>query len=172
MSSTNKPTRRIMTRGKARDKIAKVMKHVHSGSIAEGNPDQPEDDKTSTTKKEDNAEAMKPSGRKKATATKAANAAKKPQTTKKANGKAVKETDMAAKKALAAKLVQLEDGFLKKADISCCRNSLLYIGSEDNNELGLEVTGWAWNKRMSTKTMMMETRARVRSSMVAVRLGL
>jgi len=24
-----------------------------------------------------------------------------------------------------------------------CRNSLLYKGSEDDNELGLEVTGWA-----------------------------
>jgi len=36
----------------------------------------------------------------------------------------------------------------------------------------LEVTGWAWNKKISTKTMMMETRARVRSSMVAIRLGL
>ena len=53
-----------------------------------------------------------------------------------------------------------------------CRDSLLYKGSEDDDELGLEVTGWAWNKRMRTKTMMMETRARVRSSMVAVRLGL
>jgi hypothetical protein len=46
------------------------------------------------------------------------------------------------------------------------------MGSKDNNEFGLEVTGWVWNKRMSTKTMMIETRARVRSSMVAVRLRL
>ena len=55
---------------------------------------------------------------------------------------------------------------------SACRDSLLYKGSEDDDELGLEVTGWAWNKRMRTKTMMMETRARVRSLMVAIRLGL
>jgi len=53
----------------------------------------------------------------------------------------------------------------------CC-DSLLYIGSKDDEGLELEVTGWVWNKRMRTKTMMMETRARVRSSMVAVRLGL
>ena len=51
-----------------------------------------------------------------------------------------------------------------------CRDSLLYKGSEDDDKLGLEVTGWVWNKRMSTKTMMIETRTRVRSSMVAVRL--
>jgi len=55
--------------------------------------------------------------------------------------------------------------------VANCRDSLLYKGSEDDNELGLEVTGWAWNKRMSTKTMMIETRARVRSSMIAIRLG-
>jgi len=36
----------------------------------------------------------------------------------------------------------------------------------------LEITGWVWNKRMRTKTMMMEIRARVRSSMVAIRLEL
>jgi len=52
------------------------------------------------------------------------------------------------------------------------RDSLLYKGSEDDDELGLEVTGWVWNKRMRTKTMIMETRARVRSSMIAVRLRL
>jgi len=55
--------------------------------------------------------------------------------------------------------------------VANCRNSLLYKGSEDDNELGLEVTGWVWNKRMSTKTIMIETRARVRSSMIAIRLG-
>jgi hypothetical protein len=55
---------------------------------------------------------------------------------------------------------------------SKCCDSLLYKGSEDDDELRLEVTGWAWNKRIRTKTMMMETRARVRSSMVAVKLGL
>jgi hypothetical protein len=54
----------------------------------------------------------------------------------------------------------------------CCRNSLLYKGSEDDNELGLEVTGWAWNKRTRTKTMMTATRMRVKGSMVAVRLRL
>ena len=55
---------------------------------------------------------------------------------------------------------------------SSCRNSLLYKGSEDDNELRLEVTGWVWNKRIRTKTMMMEMRMRVKGSMVAVRLGL
>jgi hypothetical protein len=48
----------------------------------------------------------------------------------------------------------------------CC-NSLLYKGSEDDDGLKLEVTGWAWNKRTSTKTMMIVIRDRVRSSMVA-----
>jgi hypothetical protein len=66
----------------------------------------------------------------------------------------------------------LDNNFIRPSPGRCCCNSLLYKGSEDDDELGLEVTGWAWNKRMSTKTMMMETRARVRSSMVAVRLGL
>jgi len=135
MSSTNEPTRRIKTRGGARDKIAKVMERVCSSGIAKGNPDQPKDDKTSTTKKEDNVEAMKPSGRKKATATKAANTAKKPQTTKKANGKVAKETDMVAKKALAAKLAQLEDGFLKKADISCRSHPHQWTGEVQGNTL-------------------------------------
>jgi hypothetical protein len=48
-----------------------------------------------------------------------------------------------------------------------CRDSLLYKGSEDDDELGLEVTGWAWNKRTKTKTMMTATRMRVKGSMVA-----
>ena len=53
-----------------------------------------------------------------------------------------------------------------------CRNSLLYKGSEDDDELGLEVTGWAWNKRTKTRTMITATRRRVKGSMVAVRLRL
>jgi hypothetical protein len=53
----------------------------------------------------------------------------------------------------------------------CC-DSLLYKGSEDDDELGLEVTGWAWNKRTRTKTIMAVTRMRVKGSMVAVRLRL
>ena len=53
-----------------------------------------------------------------------------------------------------------------------CRDSLLYKGSEDDDELGLEVTGWAWNKRTRTRTMMTATRMRVKGSMVAVRLRL
>ena len=110
----------MTTRGGARDKIAKVMERVHSGGIAEGDPDQSEDDKTSSKiKRGDKAETRKPSGQKWATATKAANAAKKPQMTKKASGTAAKEIDMAAKKVVAAKLAQLKDRFLKKADISC-----------------------------------------------------
>jgi hypothetical protein len=49
-----------------------------------------------------------------------------------------------------------------------CRDSLLYKGSEDDDEgLGLEVTGCAWNKRTKTRTMMMATRIRVKGSMVA-----
>jgi hypothetical protein len=36
----------------------------------------------------------------------------------------------------------------------------------------LEVTGWAWNKRTKTRTMMTATRMRVKGSMVAVRLRL
>jgi hypothetical protein len=53
-----------------------------------------------------------------------------------------------------------------------CRDSLLYKGSEDDDELGSEVTGWAWNKRTRTKTMMIATRRRVKGSMIAVRLRL
>jgi hypothetical protein len=53
-----------------------------------------------------------------------------------------------------------------------CHDSLLYKGSEDDDELGLEVTGWVWNKRTKTKTMMTATRIRVKGSMVAVRLRL
>ena len=53
-----------------------------------------------------------------------------------------------------------------------CHDSLLYKGSEDDDELGLEVTGWAWNKRTKTKTMMIAMRMRVKGSMVAVRLRL
>ena len=50
---------------------------------------------------------------------------------------------------------------------SWCRNSLLYKGSEDDDGLGVEVTGCGWNKRTKTKTMMMATRMRVKGSMVA-----
>jgi hypothetical protein len=53
-----------------------------------------------------------------------------------------------------------------------CRDSLLYKGSEDDDELESEVTGWAWNKRTKTKTMMIATRMRVKGSMVAARLRL
>jgi hypothetical protein len=53
----------------------------------------------------------------------------------------------------------------------CC-DSLLYKGSEDDNELELEVTSWAWNKRTRTKTIMTAMRMRVKGSMVAVRLRL
>ena len=53
-----------------------------------------------------------------------------------------------------------------------CRDSLLYKGSEDDDELGLEVTGWVWNKRTKTKTMMTATRMRVKGLIVAVRLRL
>jgi len=94
------------------------MERVRSGGIAEGNPNQPEDNNTSTTEKANKVKAMKPSARKKVGATKAASMAKKPRTTKKIDSTAAKEADVAAKKALAAKLAQLEDKFLKKADIS------------------------------------------------------
>ena len=51
--------------------------------------------------------------------------------------------------------------------LTYCRDSLLYKGSEDNDGLGVEVTGCAWNKRTKTKTMMIATRRRVKGSMVA-----
>jgi hypothetical protein len=122
----------MTTRGGARDKIAKVMERVRSGGIAEENPDQPKDNKTSTAEK-DKAEAMKPSARKKATATKAAKAAKKPRTTKNADGTAAKKTEIAAKKALAAKLAQLEDKFLKKADIGRQSHPRQWTGEVQGN---------------------------------------
>ena len=49
-------------------------------------------------------------------------------------------------------------------------DSLLYRGSGDNNEFSSEVTGWAWNKRTRTRTMMTAMRMRVKGSIVAVRL--
>jgi hypothetical protein len=61
---------------------------------------------------------------------------------------------------------------LGKKLTSLCRDSLLYTGSEDDIELGLEVTGWVWNKIKSTKVMMIAMRRRVSCSMVAVRLRL
>jgi hypothetical protein len=53
----------------------------------------------------------------------------------------------------------------------CC-NSLLYKGSEDDIGLGLEVTGWVWNKIKSTKAMMIQVRRKVSCSMVAIGLRL
>jgi hypothetical protein len=73
--------------------MAKVMERVRSGGIAKGNPDQ-----------------LK--------ASKAANTVKNTRKTKKVDGIAAKKANAATKKALAAKLAQLEDKFLKKADIS------------------------------------------------------
>jgi hypothetical protein len=55
--------------------------------------------------------------------------------------------------------------------MSCC-DSLLYKGSEDNVGLGLEVTGWVWNKIKSTKAMMIAMRRKVSCSIVAVKLRL
>jgi hypothetical protein len=52
-------------------------------------------------------------------------------------------------------------------DEPMCRDSLLYKGSKDDDGLGVEVTGWAWNKRTRTKTMMIATRRRVKGSMIA-----
>jgi hypothetical protein len=66
---------------------------------------------------------------------------------------------------------KLEDGSKETTTGWCC-DSLLYKGSEDDKGLELEVTGWAWNKRTSTKVRMMTIRDRVRSSMVAIRLRL
>jgi len=77
----------------------------------------------------------------------------------------------------------LHDGQLIKEDIApvarqssateaTCRDSLLYKGSEDDVGLGLEVTGWVWNKMKSTKAMMIATRRKVSCSMLAVRLRL
>jgi hypothetical protein len=48
-----------------------------------------------------------------------------------------------------------------------CHDSLLYKGSEDDEGLESEVTGWVWNKRTKTKTMMMAMRMRVKGSMMA-----
>ena len=59
-----------------------------------------------------------------------------------------------------------------QSQLHYCCDSLLYKGSEDNDELGLEITGWVWNKRTKTRTMMIATRMRVKGSMVAVRLRL
>jgi len=93
MSSPNEPTRRMTTRGGARDKMAKVMERVRSGGIAKGNPNQPKESK-------------------------AENPVKKSRKTKNADGTVPKEADAAATKALAAKLAQLKDKFLNKADTS------------------------------------------------------
>ena len=57
-------------------------------------------------------------------------------------------------------------------NLTYCRDSLLYKGSEDNNGLELEVTGWAWNKRTKTRMMMTAMRIRAKGSMIAVRLRL
>ena len=61
MSSTNEPTRRMLMRAGARDKISKVMECICSGGIVEQDPSQSEDDDTSMTKKADKVEATKPS---------------------------------------------------------------------------------------------------------------
>ena len=53
-----------------------------------------------------------------------------------------------------------------------CHDSLLYKGSKDDDGLELEVTGWAWNKRTSTKTMITVIRIRVKGSMVDIGLRL
>ena len=108
----------MSTRAGARDKIAKVIECVHSGGIVEQDPSQSEDDDTSMTKKVNKMEATKPSSWKKTRSTKAANTAKKPKTTKRADVTAATEADVVVKKSLAAKLAQLEDKFLKEADIS------------------------------------------------------
>ena len=73
--------------------MAKVMERVHSGGMAKGNPNQPKESK-------------------------AENPVKKSWKTKNADGTVPKKADMAATKALAAKLVQLKEKFLNKADTS------------------------------------------------------
>src|SRR5713101_725606 len=102
MSSTNEPTRRMLMRAGARDKISKVMECICSGGIVEQDPSQSEDDDTSMTKKANKVEATKPSSRKKTRSTQAANTAKKPRTTKRADATAATEADVVVKKSLAA----------------------------------------------------------------------
>jgi hypothetical protein len=108
MSSPNKPTRRMMTRGGARDKMAKVMEHVYSSGMAKGNPNQPK-------------------------ASKAGNTVKKSRKIKNADGMAAKKVNVVVKKGLAAKLAQLKDKFLKKADISDLSHPCQWKGGVQGN---------------------------------------
>jgi len=108
MSSPNEPTRRMTTRGGARDKMAKVMERVRSGGMAKGNPDQPK-------------------------ASKAGNTVKKSRKTKNADRMAAKKVDVVVKKDLAAKLARLEDQFLKKADISYLSHPRQWKGGVQGN---------------------------------------
>ena len=62
--------------------------------------------------------------------------------------------------------------FAGAIEVVPCRDSLLYKGSEDDVGLGLEVTGWVWNKIRSTKAMMIAMSRKVSCSMIAVRLRL
>jgi hypothetical protein len=126
MSTTNEPTKRMSTRGGARDKMAKVMEHLRSGGIIEEEPsasgghtavalandkvEKAEDTQPSTqTQKKANAtRAAKRAPRKKASKAKSLEATKKSGTTNKVNA--------ATKRAVASKLAELEDKFLKKTE--------------------------------------------------------
>jgi len=111
MSTANEPTGRMLTRGGAKDKMARLVKQFKSGSID----------------KEDKVEVTQPSTQtqKTATVTKAAKekpskkAKKKegPKTTKQSSTS--KEVDVAAMRALASKLAELDDKQLKQSEAAC-----------------------------------------------------
>lgn len=151
MSSSNEPARRMSTRGFAKEKIAKVMDRVRSGGIVEENPTSKEGVTNGGESCKTAMDATIPSARKKAKTAKAANktekadASKKSGKTKKSNitdtagatkkssAPSFKDADATTKKALIARLAELEDRLSKKQEAAQSSHPRRWTGGNQGN---------------------------------------
>jgi hypothetical protein len=121
----------MSTRGGAKDKMAKVMERIRSGGIAmedpksEGGPG--EDSPLVANKGKKVVGITQPSTRKKANATKNASAKKKN------TGANRKKGEAAVNKALASKLAELEDKFLKEDEAAHASHPRHWTGEIPGN---------------------------------------
>ena len=147
MSTVDKPTRYMRTRGGAEAKMAKIMKSLRSGGV-ETDSDLEEPSAggghatvVSANNEEKNVEDTQPSIQTQTTANgtraakkkpgKKASKTKNPKVTKKSS--ASKEVDAAVRKAVVSKLAELEDIHLKKNEAACSSHPREWTGEVPGN---------------------------------------
>lgn len=158
MSSSNEPARRMSTRGFAKEKIAKVMDRLCSGGIVEESPSPRSEEGDALAENGGRSCEMGkgttiPSTRKKAKTAKVANKTKKADatkgsgktkksdttettgTTKKSSTPSFKDASATTKKALIAKLAELEDKLLEKEEVARSSHPRRWNSGDQSNYL-------------------------------------